>query len=151
MCAAIGYDFRHHDALEDAKAAAQVLLAAMKETGLDVAGWLKRVHQPVSGSITQEGNPEGPLHGEVLVFTGALEITRSKAAQLAATVGCTVAEGVTKETTMLVVGNQDARRLAGQEKSSKHRKAEDLILKGQAIKILTEGDFQNLVRLATLA
>jgi DNA polymerase-3 subunit epsilon len=151
VCAAIGYDFRHHDAVEDAKAAAEVLLAAAKETGLDLEGWLKRVRQPISGSVTQAGNPEGPLHGDVLAFTGALEITRSEAAQLAAAVGCTVAEGVTKETTMLVVGNQDARRLAGHEKSSKHRKAEDLIRKGQAIKILTEADFESLARLATIA
>ncbi len=148
VCAAIGYEFRHHDALEDAKAAAQVLLAAMNETGLDLAGWLKRVQQPVFGSsITQAGNPEGPLHGEVLVFTGALEITRSEAADLAAKVGCAVAAGVTKETTILVVGSQDARRLAGHEKSSKHRKVEDLIRKGQAIKILTERDFEKLVAL----
>ena len=57
------------------------------------------------------------------------------------------AAGVTKETTILVVGNQDARKLAGREKTFKHRKAEDLIGKGQAIKILTEKDFENLVRL----
>lgn len=78
-------------------------------------------------------------------------MTRSEAAELAAKVGCAVAAGVTKETTILVVGNQDARRLAGHEKSSKHRKVEDLIRKGQAIKILTERDFGSLVRLAMAA
>jgi len=57
---------------------------------------------------------------------------------MAARVGCTVADGVTKKTTILVVGNQDARRLAGHEKSSKHRKAEALIQEGQAVRILTE-------------
>ncbi len=152
VCEVIGYDFKHHDALEDAKAAAHVLLAAMKESGLDMAGWLKRVQQPVFGSaIAQAGNPEGPLHGEVLVFTGALEITRPEAAALAARVGCTVTQGVTKDTTILVVGNQDARKLAGHDKSSKHRKAEDLIRKGAAIKILTEKDFANLARLSGTA
>ena len=30
VCKMIGYDFKHHDALEDAKAAAQILIAAMK-------------------------------------------------------------------------------------------------------------------------
>jgi len=108
VCALIGYDFKHHDALEDAKAAAHVLLAAMKETGLDTVGWLKRVQQPVFGSaIAQAGNLEGPLHGEVLVFTGALEITRPEAAALAAKVGCAVAQGVTKDTTILVVGKTE--------------------------------------------
>src|ERR1035441_5539349 len=148
VCDAIGYDFRHHDALEDAKAAGHVLLAAMNETGLDTLGWLKRVQQPIFGSIAQAGNPEGPLYGEVLVFTGALEITRAEAAALAAKVGCTVAAGVTKHTTILVVGNQDARKLAGHDKSSKHRKAEDLIRNGAPIRILTEQDFERLAGLS---
>lgn len=54
-------------------------------------------------------------------------------------------DGVTKNTTILVVGDQDVRKLAGQEKSSKHRKAEDLIKKGQAIRIIRETDFKELV------
>jgi DNA polymerase-3 subunit epsilon len=152
VCAGIGYDFRHHDALEDAKAAAHILLAAMEESGLDLGGWLERAGQPISkqpfSTIAQAGSPEGPLHGEVLVFTGALEIARAEAAALAASVGCAVAERVTKDTTILVVGNQDARKLAGHDKSSKHRKAEDLIRKGAAIKILTEKDFATLAGLS---
>ena len=139
----------HHDALEDAKAAGHVLLAAMKVTGLDVEGWLRRVEQPISSlSVAQPGNPEGPLHGEVLVFTGALQMLRSEAAGMAAAAGCTVEEGITRRTTILVVGDQDVMKLAGYEKSSKHRKAEDLIRKGQAIEIITEKDFEKLVRLS---
>jgi DNA polymerase-3 subunit epsilon len=149
VCAAIGYEFRHHDALEDAKAAAQILLAAVKETGLNVEGWLRRVEQPIFESpIAQAGNPEGPLQGEVLVFTGALQMTRSDAARMAVAVGCTVEEGVNKRTTILVVGDQDAMKLAGHEKSSKHRKAEDLIRNGQEIEILAEKDFERLVRVS---
>lgn len=150
VCTAIGYEFRHHDALEDAKAAAQILLAAMKETGLNVEGWLGRVEQRISiPLIAQAGNPEGELSGEVLVFTGALRMMRADAAKMAAAVGCTVEEGVTKRTTLLVVGDQDVLKLAGYEKSSKHRKAEDLIRKGQAIEILTEKDFESLVRVSS--
>ena len=52
---------------------------------------------------------------------------------------------VTKHTTMLVVGDQDLRRLAGHEKSSKHMKAEELIAKGQPIRILGESDFMRIV------
>jgi DNA polymerase-3 subunit epsilon len=78
-------------------------------------------------------------------------MTRAEAALMAAKIGCAVAAGVTKETTILVVGNQDARKLAGHEKSSKHRKAENLIQKGQAIKIITEKDFGDLVRLSIAA
>ena len=39
--------FKHHDALEDARAAALILLKAVEASGLDIAGWLKRVEQPV--------------------------------------------------------------------------------------------------------
>lgn len=155
VCKMIGYDFKHHDALEDAKAAAQILIAAINESKLDLDDWLKRVWQPIdpttvsSGSaIRREGNPEGELYGEVLVFTGALDVPRREAANLAAALGCQVASGVTKRTTMLVVGDQDTKRLAGHEKSSKHRKAEELISKGIPIRVLRESDFKELARVA---
>jgi DNA polymerase-3 subunit epsilon len=47
VCAKIGYEFEHHDALEDAKACGEVVLAAMKTTGLDIESWLERVNQPI--------------------------------------------------------------------------------------------------------
>lgn len=153
VCKTLGYDFKHHDALEDAKAAGYIMLAAMERTGLDLEAWLKRVTQPIGPTvptqpIRRDGNPEGPLYGETLVFTGALEIPRREAADMAAQVGCTVASGVTKHTTMLVVGDQDVARLAGYEKSAKHRKAEELILKGYPIRVIRESDFKELVALS---
>jgi len=82
------------------------------------------------------------------VFTGALQISRKDAADLAARVGCHVAPGVTKKTTLLVVGDQDVKKLSGHAKSSKHRKAEELIEKGVPIRILRETDFKQLIKLA---
>lgn len=152
VCNKIGYIFKHHDALEDAKASGHVLLAAIEKTGLDINAWLKRIKQPIDPSnissgaaIKRDGNPEGELYGEILVFTGALEIPRREAAGLASSVGCTVTAGVTKKTTLLVVGDQDISKLAGKEKSSKHLKAEQLIQKGQKIRIIKESDFKELV------
>ena len=152
ICEHIGYEFRHHDALEDAKASGQVILTAIRQTGIGLDEWLKRVDQPIdpskssSGSaVRREGDPEGDLYGEVLCFTGALEISRNEAADLAARIGCAVVPGVTKETTLLVVGDQDIKKLAGKDKSSKHRKAEELISKGQVIRIVKESDFKALV------
>ncbi|MEN4041106.1 MAG: exonuclease domain-containing protein [Anaerolineaceae bacterium] len=150
VCRMLGHDFQHHDALEDAKAAASVMLAAVSESGLDIEGWLRRVRQPI-GTTIGEGNPEGALYGEVLVFTGALAIRRSEAADLAAAIGCRVESGVTKRTTMLVVGDQDLKRLAGHDKSTKHRKAEELIEQGIPIRILKESDFREVVRFSELA
>jgi len=88
------------------------------------------------------------LYGDVVVFTGALEIPRREAAALSASIGCTVASGVTKKTTLLVVGDQDVTKLAGKAKSSKHLKAEQLIAKGQEIRIIKESDFKELVNQA---
>jgi DNA polymerase-3 subunit epsilon len=159
VCEIIDYDFRQHDALEDAKAAGQILLAASSATGLSVQEWLKRVELTLDGLsrtddrkrqkmlVAQDGDPEGPLAGEVIVFTGALQLPRREAATQAACIGCQVADAVTKKTTLLVVGDQDVTRLAGHDRSSKHRKAEDLIARGQPLRILRESDFMRLVEL----
>ncbi len=154
VCNMIGYTFDHHNALEDAKASGHVLLAAMQESGLDLDAMLKRVLQPInptssgSAAITREGNPDGSLAGEVIVFTGALEISRREAADLAASAGCDVANSVTKKTTLLVVGDIDVVRLAGHDKSSKHRKAEELVAAGYPLRIIRETDFKKLVALS---
>lgn len=151
VCNRIGYEFKHHDALEDAKATGYVLLAAMRESQQDLEAWTKRISKPIfpgfssQGAAThRDGNPEGDLYGEVLVFTGALELPRTEAANLAANLGCEVAPGVTKKTTILVVGDQDITKLAGHEKSSKHRKVEELVAAGIPIRIITESDFKVL-------
>ncbi len=155
VCRKIGYEFKHHDALEDAKAAGHVLLAAMQESETDLEGWLDRVNYPIGvphqigdRTIHREGAPDGDLFGEVIVFTGTLEMPRSEASALAASVGCRVDEGVTKHTTILVVGDQDEWKLAGYKKSSKHRKAEQLAAGGQPIRIVLEADFKALVESA---
>ncbi len=144
VAAHCGIQFRHHDAGEDARAAALVLLRAIDEAKLDIVGWLARVRQPIDpqrSRISQEGNPEGPLAGEVIVFTGALSIPRTEAAMRAAQLGCEVRESVSAKTTMLVVGQQDLEKLGGYTKSSKQRKAETLVRQGATISILSEADF----------
>ena len=175
---ALGIVFEHHVAQEDARAAGEVVLRAIAETGISISEWLKRVTQPIlpeaskikrvtqpispevskikrvaqpisaeASKISQEGNPESPLIGEVAVFTGTLSIPRREAAKLAANAGCSVTDSINKATTLLIVGDQDIRKLAGHEKSSKHRKAEGLISKGHQIRILGESDFRHLVEL----
>ena len=153
VCNKIGYEFKHHDALEDAKAAGYVLLAAIQESKLDLEAWIYCVNQPIDpqrsshgAAIHRDGNSEGALFGEIVVFTGALELPRNEAADLAASVGCQVAPGVTKKTTILVVGDQDISKLAGHEKSTKHRKAELLVAEGYPIRIIRETDFKALVQ-----
>ena len=144
----LGISFVAHNAEEDARAAGEILAYAMKETGMAISEWLDRVRKPINPSATSiatDGNPEGHLYGEVVVFTGALTIPRRLAAQMAADAGCKVVSSVGESATLLVIGDQDIRRLAGQEKSSKHRRAEELMARGQAIRILGESDFSRLV------
>lgn len=142
-------EYKEHDALEDARCAGEILVRAISETGLNISQWLQRANQPIgsstSGSITRDGGCEGPLHGEVLVFTGALSMPRREAADAASAAGGEVDSSVTKRTTLLVVGDQDIARLAGHDKSSKHRKAEELIARGQRIRVVGETDFMHLL------
>jgi DNA polymerase-3 subunit epsilon len=158
LAARFGIEYKAHDALEDARCAGLLLLRAVEQTGLSPEQWLVRVKHPIHSDgrilyqrevfpapVKRDGNPEGPLHGEVVVFTGALSISREDAAEAAAQAGCHVDDGVTKHTTILVVGDQDIRRLAGHDKSSKQRKAEQLISEGQHIRIIGESDFKRIV------
>lgn len=151
LCEFLGYEFQHHDALEDAKAAGHVFLAAIETSGVSVEELLAgTVHySPLRARnaprLACDGNSDGPLIGEVVVFTGALMISRREAAELASAAGCQVGDNVTNKTTLLVVGDQDVARLAGHDKSSKHRKAESLMAEGHPIRILRESDFAELV------
>lgn len=149
----LNIQFQHHNAKEDARAAGEVLLRAMAETGFTVEQWLDRTARPIdplsTAPVSRPGNPDGPLFGEKLVFTGALSMPRREAADLAAAAGCEVDNGVTKHTTVLVVGDQDIAKLSGHERSSKHRKAEELMSQGQGIRIIGESDFRRLLALPT--
>lgn len=149
VAAHFGIQYQAHDALEDARCAGELVLRAIADSGLGIEQWLIRVEQPISSgcstTLRREANPEGELSGEVIAFTGRLSMLRHEAADAAALAGCCVGDGVTKETTLLVVGEQDLRMLNGQEKSSKHRKAEQLVAKGQAIRILGENDFKRII------
>lgn len=142
-----GITFRHNRASEDARAAGEILAHAIQQTGLDLESWFAKVEEPLAGPIEQAGNPEGPLYGQTVVFTGALSLTRAEAARLAAEAGCNVEDGVNKRTTLLVVGAQDIRQLAGHDRSHKHRTAEARRAKGQLIRILGEPDFMRIVSL----
>jgi DNA polymerase-3 subunit epsilon len=152
VCSFLGFEFKHHDALEDARACAFVTNEIITKSGKDFAYWLERVLKPLklenanySKSISKEGNPNGEFFGEVLAFTGTLSRTRSEFAAIAAEYGFNVKNSVTKKTTYLIIGDQDESKLNGNVKSSKHRKAEDLLKGGHNIHILYEADFIQII------
>ncbi|WBU27779.1 exonuclease domain-containing protein [Rhodopseudomonas palustris] len=154
LARAFGINFKHHDAAEDARAAGLIFLKAIQESGVTLQQWAdelgyestaisapRQAKRQYPGRHAQCGDPVGPLAGERIVFTGSLQITRTEAAARAASAGCDVMDAVSKKTTILVVGDQDLSLTRGREKSSKHRKAEELIAKGHPIKIVKETDF----------
>ena len=141
----VGIAFDHHDAEHDARAAGLVLMHALADSGLSLADWLTRSRQPIGvtgrKAIERDAIIDGPLSGETIVFTGQLLIPRRTAADLAQAWGAAVEDLVTQRTTLLVVGDQDVAKLAGQSKSSKHRKAEAMIAGGHPLRIIAEMDF----------
>ena len=87
--------FKHHDATEDARAAGEIVIKAIAATGIGLDQWLALVSQPSKSTasaldheprVARDGNPDGPLYGEVIAFTGRLSIERERAARLAAKV-----------------------------------------------------------------
>jgi len=163
LATAFGISFRHHEAAEDARAAGLIVLRAIADTKISLQDWVDNFgresadesYEPIHRApsrplghferVARDGNPRGRLLGETIVFTGSLSTPRSKAAQLAASAGCCMADNVTRKTTILVVGYQDLRLTNGQEKSSKHRKVEAMIADGAVIRIVRESDFMMIV------
>jgi DNA polymerase-3 subunit epsilon len=87
-----------------------------------------------------------PLYGSYCAFTGELEkMTRKEAAQLVVDFGGFCLNSVTKQTNFLILGNFEYISSIKDGKSSKLRKAEDLILKGQDLEILSENVFYSLL------
>lgn len=140
----LGLSLDHHDAGSDAEVAARAVVMAAEKLKMNLEQLIARTKQPIIpgsyGLIKYEVGDEGPLAEEVITFTGALALPRAEAAKLANELGAGVSAGTTKKTTILVVGAQDCSKIIG-DKSSKHRKAEDLVSQGQTIEFITESDF----------
>ena len=143
----LGIKFLHHDAGEDARTAAEIVIRASLEHSLDVDGWAERVRKPISGSsaksdFRRDGNMDGPLYGEIVVLTGGFDLPKVEEANLAAYAGWKVANNVTKKTTLVVVGDD---RFAHGKRSGKWKRAEELARQGLPIRIMPESDFRALI------
>ena len=91
-------------------------------------------------------NPDSPLFGKVVVFTGTLErMPRRDAMQLVVDIGGFCGDSITKQTNFLVLGNNDYCSSIKGGKSNKQKKAEKLILEGQDISIISENVFYEMM------
>lgn len=144
-----------HDALDDAITAGKIILRAIMDSDIPLEKWTReleavnerwrRNRSELHEIARVDPDPDGPLFGEVVVFTGELSVSRVQAAQMAFALGCDIDEKVTRKTTLLVVGDQDLNLLAGHDKSTKHRYAEELISKGVPIRIIGESGFFSML------
>lgn len=133
--------FRHHDALEDALATAEVFRRALQESGRSASEWHALVAGATPGSrLLRSGLAGGPFAGQNVVFTGRMRIARQLAAERAAARGFDVGAAVTPATTILCVGSGP-----GAGKSSKQREAERLMAGGHPLAILDEDAFWRML------
>ena len=161
VCREWNYRFDHHDALEDAKACGFIIVTILRENGLSIHDWVedskysrnypqqqRANSRSYPSNITKVGDKSGQYAGLNICFTGNLSISRGDIAEIAAKNGFNVKAGASKKLDYLVVGAQDLTLLAGHEKSSKHRKVEELIQSGLDIKILEESAFLQLIKIS---
>ncbi len=160
--------FDHHEAGADAQACALVAIALAESRGsnsvtdlLTAAGvrlgrvegmsWLgSQKARPVSqrtpraALVPGEINPDGPMAGEVVCFTGRISWSREDAQEMVVRNGGTCSAGKpTKKTTILVTGDYDESSLRpGMTFGSKLARAFELVDQGQKLEIMTEDDFR---------
>jgi DNA polymerase III epsilon subunit-like protein len=158
----------HHDPAEDARAAAEILLAIAEHHGARSFEELCATTNCKMGRLTEssrqgfvsagsqrrhipganpDADPSHPLYGSEIAFTGTLlTMSRQQAFELVAQLGAQPEAKVTTKTDYLVLGEQDPSRLKpGAVLSAKAQKAEALRGKGQKIELLGEDDFLRMV------
>lgn len=95
---------------------------------------------------TTDIDETNPIFGKVVVFTGALStMSRLNAFQIVADLGATPQDSVTKKTNFLVIGKADFVKSVKEGKTTKMKKAESLIAKGNDLAILSEDAFFDLI------
>lgn len=95
---------------------------------------------------TVEIDEDGFFYGRHVIFTGKLEkMLRKDAMQIIVNLGGILDNSVTKNTNYLILGNNDYNAILHGEKSSKHKKAEQLKLKGNDIEIIDEFTFYDIL------
>ncbi|MFT8311049.1 MAG: exonuclease domain-containing protein [Sporolactobacillus sp.] len=166
--------FHHHQASDDALVCAEIVRQMMQEFHIETLDQMQkainyklgRLHKhsyaPFSSVRTRREaafrpsditskktsfDNQHPLFHQTVVFTGVLQsMSREEACQKVADCGGANGNGVTKKTTLLVIGKPD-RRTMMHSKSSKVLKAEHLAASGQSISIIDENHFLDMLKI----
>ncbi len=165
----------HHNALDDAEACANILIAVINKIGLpsfnhfalvtspDIVKLFSKIkasktfkpekfskfHEVKISELTattSEFDSSHPFFQKSIVLTGELEkYERSAAMQQIVNAGGIVKSSISRKTDFLVVGKQDKTLVGDDGMSSKEEKAYALIEKGCKITILNEDQFIQLL------
>lgn len=163
----VGFVFTHHDPVEDAAATAAIAAALTASHSYDLAAacaahdirlgqltaagyrgsWARDVRLSALEATVDDIDPDHPLFGKTVVFTGALEsMTRSVAGQRVVNAGGQCSDSISKKVDYLVTGIQDIRKFApGQSTSGKLRRFAQLVDQGYPIELITERDLLQLL------
>lgn len=91
--------------------------------------------------VNEYANQENPFYGKNIVFTGKLNLfSRKEAAQLVANKGGMPQNGITNETDYIILGDFQNVMIKN-NKSTKLKKAEEMISQGKELEIISEEDF----------
>lgn len=145
---------REHRASHDC-IATKAVFEKLREVALDKYGSIEAFRKSFvpkglkAGDISSQNTEfdvTHPLFGMTCVFTGTLEkMTRREAMQAVVDAGGAVGDNVTKDTNFLVLGNNDYCKTIKDGKSTKQKKAEALMLKGNDIAVIPENVFYEML------
>lgn len=172
ICEHLGIPFgHHHRAGGDSAGCASVFLEAFRRSGVSTLEEFQKKYEFKCGEFDDKlfrpqlatktsyvkpskeyvGDPAkldvgSYFYGRTVCFTGKCEYgTRDKLLQKIADIGGTPVNSVSKTTNILVVGQQDYRRVGEAGISGKQQKAFDLKDVGVDIEIMSEAEFLNMI------
>lgn len=136
-----------HRAKADAIAAGRVFMCAAVTLGHINENPQPKAYSKSSSTDHKAYPPNelGPMFGQTIVFTGELSMTRAEVFAAVSQLGFDIKNTVTKKTSYLVVGEQDANVVGPSGLSSKQMRVEVLREAGVKIQILDEDEFMALI------
>tara|TARA_B110000211_G_scaffold205872_1_gene240424 strand:+ start:139 stop:1050 length:912 start_codon:yes stop_codon:yes gene_type:complete len=160
----------HHRALSDANACAEIAIKLFNDKSITDFSQIKDIFKIRTGELNDDGykpslsirnkgykisdleyeenlQPENPFFERNIVFTGTLTSMVRREAQIKVLeLGGKCSSGVNNSTNFLIVGEQDYSRYGEGSKSSKMKKADNLLSKGQEIELLSENQFIEMIQ-----
>lgn len=170
----LGFEFKHHDALDDSLACANILLNISKELKIDDINEISNDVGVTVGNVTKSGYKPSSTKGirnktsrkeksdkksiydevkvdalkdKIVVFTGSLGcMSREEAMSLVRKLGGAAGSSVTKKTNLLVTAVKNIEKLNRGQMSNKLKKAMDLKDSGQDIDFINEEEFLQMIK-----